>query len=466
MVDNDQMSPDASPNSKPRSGVRRVNNLPLIIGIVALCLFALLIAKVALKRMNTVAVAQSDTQKVSKKNIDTRTMANEVLSGHGPGLIPSAMPEVPPAVSGTAGIPIAPVNNPDAPPMPPHQPDSLSAPVNPDEQQLRMAKLQQFQEAIKANSKITLPYDGSGSGSTSMTSRGASATATPQSREEMLAQIAKVRRQIDENAAGGDLTSSYQAQLARIRASLGNGDGGSESSPHLLQVSASSSNKDFSQFANNGQGDRWKLDQEIQAPRSSFEIRAGGVIPGVMISGVNSDLPGQIMGQVAQDVYDTATGKYLLIPQGTRLVGMYNSNVAYGQGAILIAWQRLVFPDGKALDISAMPGADNAGYAGFRDQANHHYTRIFGSALLMSGVTAASSYATDRNRNNSGIYSQPTASSELSQALGQQLGNVTAQMISKNLNIAPTLQIRPGYRFNIIIVKDLNFTKPYKSFDY
>ncbi|TNW07643.1 conjugal transfer protein TrbI, partial [Xylella fastidiosa] len=87
-------------------------------------------------------------------------------------------------------------------------------------------------------------------------------------------------------------------------------------------------------------------------------------------------------------------------------------------------------------------------------------------ALLMSGVTAASSYATDRNRNNSGIYSQPTASSELSQALGQQLGNVTAQMISKNLNIAPTLQIRPGYRFNIIIVKDLNFTKPYKSFDY
>ncbi|MSS67627.1 conjugal transfer protein TrbI, partial [Xylella fastidiosa subsp. multiplex] len=122
------------------------------------------------------------------KNIDTRTMANEVLSGHGPGLIPSAMPEVPPAVSGTAGIPIAPVNNPDAPPMPPHQPDSLSAPVNPDEQQLRMAKLQQFQEAIKANSKITLPYDGSGSGSTSMTSRGASATATPQSHEEMLAQ--------------------------------------------------------------------------------------------------------------------------------------------------------------------------------------------------------------------------------------------------------------------------------------
>lgn len=84
----------------------------------------------------------------------------------------------------------------------------------------------------------------------------------------------------------------------------------------------------------------------------------------------------------------------------------------------------------------------------------------------MSGVTAAASYATDRNSNTGTTFSQPTASSELSQALGQQLGQVTAQMIAKNLNIAPTLEIRPGYRFNIIVVKDLDFTKPYKSFDY
>src|SRR5690606_9560747 len=174
--------------------------------------------------------------------------------------------------------------------------------------------------------------------------------------------------------------------------------------------------------ANHGQEDRWKLDQTMQAPRSRFEIRAGGVIPGVMISGINSDLPGQIMGQVAEDVYDTATGKYLLIPQGTRLVGTYNSNIIYGQNAILIAWQRLVFPDGKALDISAMPSADSAGYAGFRDQTNNHYVRIFGSAILMSGVVAGIAYSQDRNNQGGMYYMQPTASSELSQALGQQLG--------------------------------------------
>jgi type IV secretion system protein VirB10 len=212
--------------------------------------------------------------------------------------------------------------------------------------------------------------------------------------------------------------------------------------------------------------DRWKLNSQMQAPSTPYELRTGAVIPGVMISGINSDLPGQIMGQVSQDVFDTATGKYLLIPQGTRLVGTYSSNIIYGQSAILVAWQRLIFPDGKALDIGAMPGADSSGYSGFRDQVNNHYIRIFGSALLMSGIVAGVSYSQDKNNNNNGIFSQPTASSELSQALGQQLGQVSAQMISKNLNIAPTLQIRPGYRFNIIVVKDMVFSTPYKSFDY
>ena len=469
MADNeDQMSPDASPGAVRKSGVRRVNNLPLIIAGCALAVFVLLIAMVAVKRANQQGNVQEDVSEVQKKNTDTSAMAKDIVGGHGSGLIPADRPA---PASNTAAVPLAPVDNPDAPPTPPRNAANGSpAPVDPDLQQIRMAKMQQFQDAVKAKTNIPLP---SQLGSSGTPMRTAAAVSAPQSRDEMLAQIANVRRQIDANAAGSDPTAAYQAQLAKIRASVGGGGGGfggggmgssDSGGPQLLQTSAS--RNDVSQFANNGQGDRWKLDADMQAPRSQFEIRAGGVIPGVMISGVNSDLPGQIMGQVSQDVYDTATGKYLLIPQGTRLVGTYNSNVAYGQNAILIAWQRMVFPDGKALDIGAMPGADMAGYAGFRDQVNNHYLRIFGSALLMSGVTAAASYATDRNSNNGGVYSQPTASSELSQALGQQLGNVTAQMISKNLNIAPTLEIRPGYRFNIIVVKDLDFTKPYKSFDY
>ena len=153
------------------------------------------------------------------------------------------------------------------------------------------------------------------------------------------------------------------------------------------------------------------------------------MLPAILISGINSDLPGQVIGQVSQDVFDTATGRWKLIPQGSRLIGQYSSEVAYGQARVLIAWQRIIFPDGKALDIGAMPGADSAGYAGFHDQVNNHYLRVFGSALLMSGVTAGIALSQPDS-----LYSnRQSARSAMSEALGQQLGTVTAQMISKNM---------------------------------
>jgi type IV secretion system protein VirB10 len=221
----------------------------------------------------------------------------------------------------------------------------------------------------------------------------------------------------------------------------------------------------MSQFGQGGQGDRWKLDSQIESPRTPFELRAGFVVPATLISGINSELPGQIMAQVSQHVFDTPTGKHLLVPQGSRLVGSYSSDVAYGQARVLVAWQRIVFPDGKAMDIGAMPGADSAGYAGFNDQVNNHYVRLFASAFLMSGVTAGVTYSQRQNQSNN-VYGAPSASSALSEALGQQLGQVTAQLIAKNLSIAPTLEIRPGYRFNVVVTKDMTFSKPYRSFDY
>jgi type IV secretory pathway VirB10-like protein len=187
------------------------------------------------------------------------------------------------------------------------------------------------------------------------------------------------------------------------------------------------------------------------------------VVPATLISGINSELPGQIMAQVSQDVYDTPLGKYKLIPQGSRLVGSYANEVAYGQSRILVAWQRIIFPDGKAMDIGSMPGADSAGYAGFKDQVNNHYFRLFSSAFLMSGVTAGIALSQPETGNPN---ARPTASSAMSEALGQQLGQVTAQLIAKNINIAPTLEIRPGYRFNVIVIKDMTFSKPYAAFDY
>ena len=107
-----------------------------------------------------------------------------------------------------------------------------------------------------------------------------------------------------------------------------------------------------------------------------------------------------------------------------------------------------------------------AGYSGFRDKVNNHLMRIYGSALFMAGITAGASIATNQGQNNGSGYEQPSVSSEMSSALGQQLGQVSAQIVSKNLNVAPTIEIRPGYRFNIVAVKDVTFTKAYESFDY
>ena len=118
------------------------------------------------------------------------------------------------------------------------------------------------------------------------------------------------------------------------------------------------------------------------------------------------------------------------------------------------------------MDIGAMPGADSAGFAGFHDDVNNHYIRLFAGAFLMSGVTAGIALSQDRDRGAGVFGSRPTASSALSEALGQQLGQVTAQLISRNLSIAPTLEIRPGYRFNVVVTKDMTFSKPYKPFDY
>lgn len=212
--------------------------------------------------------------------------------------------------------------------------------------------------------------------------------------------------------------------------------------------------------ASNG-NDKWTLKSKMDMPSTAYLLRAGAVLPGIMISGINSDLPGNIVGQVSENVYDTATGKYLLIPQGTQLYGEYANHVAYGQEGVFVEWNRLVFPDGKALDIGEMHGTDSAGYAGFRDQVNNHYLKIFGSAILMSGITAGVSMSQKHHAGDT-----EDASSALSESLGQQLGNVSSKMISKNLDIAPTLEIRPGYRFSVIVMKDLKFNDSYHAFDY
>ena len=475
MSTEDLMSPDASPGQAPsKSGVRRVNNLPLYIVGALMCGFLVVMVLVAMDR----AAQQTPSNKKDEKTSSTSMFANEIAGNQKDGIIQperAAPPQVPPAVP-PGSIDIARPENLDAPPRPPVATNLEDRGSLEELRRIRMAKMQQFEDAVKAKTGVR-GIAARSAGSSGLTPGGLSDSAAPATREETLARLASVRQQIDAQTRE-DPTAAYKARLQQLQAggvgsaSGGSGGGGSLTgggglAPRLLPTAGATSpgSKDYAQFAGSGQEDRWKLDAQPEAPRSPYELRAGFVVPATLISGINAELPGQIMAQVSQDVFDTATGKFKLIPQGSRLVGRYASDVAYAQSRILIAWQRIVFPDGKAMDIGSMPGADSAGYAGFTDQVNNHYFRLFASAFLMSGVTAGITLSQNQDpQNNNG--NRQTASSALSEALGQQLGLVTAQLISKNMNIAPTLEIRPGYRFNVIVTKDMTFSKPYKAFDY
>ncbi len=144
-------------------------------------------------------------------------------------------------------------------------------------------------------------------------------------------------------------------------------------------------------------------------------------------------------------------------------MGAYKSGVAYGQNRLFVAWNRIIFPDGKALDIGEMPGSDEDGYGGLSDLVDNHYLRIFGSAILVSGIVAGISLSED-DEDTESVDGEVT--NALTESISDQLGEVMVEMLRKNLEIAPTLEIRPGFRFNVVVVKDLTFTGPYKPFDY
>lgn len=186
---------------------------------------------------------------------------------------------------------------------------------------------------------------------------------------------------------------------------------------------------------------------------SQFEVKAGTVIPSVMISGLNSDLPGQVIGQVRENVYDSATGRHLLIPRGARLIGTYDNGVTMGQRRALTAWTRIIYPDGSSVNLGMMPGADRAGFAGFRDKVNNHYGRLYGSAFLLSVFSAGVQLSQpSAPAGPNGTYdTQQVASAEL----GRQLGQLGVEQARRNLDIAPTIEIRNGYKFNVMVTKDM-----------
>lgn len=453
------LSPDSSPDVVSRSvGVRRVNNLPIYIFGGIMLVFMLLMMIVAMNRATERGnpydnEGNSDVQ--SSNNFAT-LIAKDYIGGI---IEPKTRPEIaePSAKWPPQEIIIERPSDLDMPPLPP----DMNVPSDPshhaDLEHIRMLKRQQLEEAIKARTNVNVIAPRSSGSSPLQQNR------TP-NRDEALAELAAVRQQIDANLRD-DPTAAYHARLAQLKqgGELGaDDDFMGAAAPVLLNDSGNNTNN-YARF-DLGEGDeRWNLDSEVKKPASPYVLQTGFVIPATLISGINSSLPGQIMAQVSQNIYDSPVGKWRLIPQGSRLVGTYSSEVEFGQARVLVAWQRIIFPDGKTMDIGAMPGADGVGYAGFKDQVNNHYLRIFGSALIMSAIVAGVAYS---QRDSGGAFGRQNAGSIMSQSLGQQLGLVTANLIRKNMNISPTLEIRPGYRFNIFVTKDMKFSRPYQSFDY
>lgn len=202
------------------------------------------------------------------------------------------------------------------------------------------------------------------------------------------------------------------------------------------------------------------LPNRVVAQQSPFELKRGSVIPATLITGINSDLPGRITAQVSQNVYDSASGYRLLIPQGTQLMGRYDSKVAFGQSRVLVVWTDIIFPNGSTLQIGGMAGTDAEGYGGFNDQVDNHYFKTFGSAILLALIGTGVDMAIPEN---STLANQTTASDAARRNFAETFGRVAERTISKNLDVQPTLEIRPGYQFNVLVDQDMVFPSAYRK---
>jgi type IV secretory pathway VirB10-like protein len=187
--------------------------------------------------------------------------------------------------------------------------------------------------------------------------------------------------------------------------------------------------------------------RQMESPRSPYQLVAGSVIAASLITGLNSDLPGQAIAQVTEPVYDTATGSFLLIPQGARLIGVYDSVVAFGQTRALLVWQRLILPDGSSIQLDNLPATDAGGYAGLTDEVDFHTEQLLKGVALSTllGVGTEIGFGDDESDFVRAI--RRSTQQNASQA-GQ-------QAVSKQLDVQPTLRVRPGWPLRVIVHKDL-----------
>ncbi|MGQ0699971.1 MAG: TrbI/VirB10 family protein [Panacagrimonas sp.] len=194
----------------------------------------------------------------------------------------------------------------------------------------------------------------------------------------------------------------------------------------------------------------------VQLPTSPYQVMAGTIIPAALVTGINSDLPGQVIANVTEAVYDTATGQHLLIPQGSRLIGRYDSQIAFGQRRVLLVWTRLILPDTSSISLDRLPGVDPAGYAGQEDGIDWHWDRILAGAALSTLLGVGAELAAPERDGSDGrvIVATRESAQETINEIGQEITR-------RNLSVQPTLTVRPGFPMRVMVNKDL-VLRPYQ----
>jgi type IV secretory pathway VirB10-like protein len=332
-------------------------------------------------------------------------------------------------------------------------------------EQGRLHEYQLEQEAMEAGTAA------GGRGSLNFSSPNPNKGSVEEELAKARADEANLRAQIEKIGSGGGGEGAANL-LGAVRSALGAGTSPPTAPPAGNGSMALPVNAQMSEYEHqNSQMEKQQfLDRTSSAPASNYlpyaripaiskyEIKQGWLIPAVLEEELNSDLPGMIRALVRENVYDSVTGKYLLIPQGTRIIGVYNSNIGFGQGGVQTVWRRILFPDGSSLDLGGFEGNDSQGGSGLRDQVDNHWKRVMSGALLTSLFAAGLQIS--QGQNNSVLATQ-SFGQQLSGAVGTQVGELGQQVTRRNLNIQPTIQIRPGYRFFVRVEKDMRFQAPY-----
>ena len=192
----------------------------------------------------------------------------------------------------------------------------------------------------------------------------------------------------------------------------------------------------------------------VEAIAGQDVLQAGAVIAAALITGIRSDLPGQVTAQVTEDAYDSPTGKILLIPQGARLIGQYDAQIAFGQSRALLVWNRLIMPNGRSIVLERQPGADPEGYAGLEDQVDNHWGMLFKAAILSTLLSVGSEAGTSDNENS--------LAQAIRQGASQSFNQIGEQVVGRSLNVQPTITIRPGFPVRVIVTHDL-VLEPYRA---